>query len=107
AGCLYANWGAFVNPGVFGLAQSAQIIIWVIVGGRGTLFGPMVACVAIQWMVTALGGQQTIDTGVVLGAVLTAFVMLIPRGIAPTVMGLLARRRASAPTAPIPAEVRS
>lgn len=98
AGCLYANWGAFVNPGVFGLAQSAQIIIWVIVGGRGTLFGPMVACVAIQWMVTALGGQQTIDTGVVLGAVLTAFVMLIPRGIAPTVMGLWGRRGKAAPT---------
>ena len=36
AGCLFANWGAFVSPTIFGLAQSAQIIIWVIVGGRGT-----------------------------------------------------------------------
>ncbi len=33
AGCLFANWGSFVSPTVFGLAQSAQIIIWVIVGG--------------------------------------------------------------------------
>ena len=32
AGCLFANWGAFVSPTIFGLAQSAQIIIWVIVG---------------------------------------------------------------------------
>jgi len=91
AGCLYANWGAFVNPGVFGLAQSAQIIIWVIVGGRGTLIGPMIGCVAIQWMVTALGGQQTVDTGLVLGVVLALFVMLIPRGIAPTVAGWFSR----------------
>lgn len=95
AGCLYANWGAFVNPGVFGLAQSAQIIIWVIIGGRGTLIGPMIGCIAIQWIVTALGGQQTVDTGLVLGVVLATFVMLIPLGIAPTVIGWFTRRQAA------------
>ena len=41
AGCLFVNWGSFVSPTIFGLAQSAQIIIWVIVGGRGTLIGPI------------------------------------------------------------------
>ena len=54
AGCLFANWGAFVSPTIFGLAQSAQIIIWVIVGGRGTLIGPIVGCIGIQWLTTAL-----------------------------------------------------
>src|SRR3546814_1822171 len=29
AGALFANWGNFVSPGLFGLAQSATIIIWV------------------------------------------------------------------------------
>ncbi len=91
AGMLYANWGAFVSPGVFGLAQSAQIIIWVIVGGRGTLIGPIIACVALQAMVTELGAQQSIDTGVVLGAILILFVLLIPRGLAPTFMDLARR----------------
>jgi hypothetical protein len=47
-GCLFANWGNFVSPTIFGLAQSAQIIIWVIVGGRGTLIGPIVGCIGIQ-----------------------------------------------------------
>ncbi|MES1162414.1 MAG: branched-chain amino acid ABC transporter permease, partial [Rhizobacter sp.] len=46
AGCLFANWGAFTSPTIFGLAQSAQIIIWVIVGGLGTLVAPVVGCVA-------------------------------------------------------------
>ena len=40
AGCLFANWGAFVSPNVFSLAMTSQIIIWVIVGGLGTLLGP-------------------------------------------------------------------
>jgi ABC-type branched-subunit amino acid transport system permease subunit len=48
AGCLFANWGAFTSPTIFGLAQSAQIIIWVIVGGMGTLIGPVVGCMLIQ-----------------------------------------------------------
>lgn len=96
AGMLYANWGAFVSPGVFSLSQSAQIIIWVIVGGRGTLIGPIIACVALQAMVTQLGAQHTIDTGLVLGIILILFVLLIPRGLAPTVTdaarGLLCSR---------------
>ena len=40
------------------VAQSAQIIIWVIVGGRGTLIGPIVGCIGIQWLTTALGANQ-------------------------------------------------
>ena len=58
AGCLFANWGNFVSPTIFGLAQSAQIIIWVIVGGRGTLIGPIVGCIGIQWLTAALGANQ-------------------------------------------------
>ena len=65
AGCLFANWGNFVSPTIFGLAQSAQIIIWVIVGGRGTLIGPIVGCIGIQWLSTALGANQPQRLGLV------------------------------------------
>ena len=129
AGCLFANWGAFVSPTIFGLAQSAQIIIWVIVGGRGTLIGPVIGCIGIQWLTASLGSAQAINfaglkssigqiagTGVadavasvlrvvdlsnanlVLGAVLLAFVLLVPKGLVPSLLdlvrGVLARRRA-------------
>ncbi|MBJ7221264.1 MULTISPECIES: branched-chain amino acid ABC transporter permease [unclassified Brenneria] len=95
AGCLYVNWGAFVSPGVFSISQSAQIIIWVIVGGRGTLMGPVISCIALQWLVTRLGAQQTIDTNLVLGIILTLFVLLLPGGLLPTLMRLFKRRRSS------------
>jgi len=91
AGCLFANWGAFVSPGVFGLAQSAQIIIWVIVGGRGTLFGPILACIVIQALMARLGEQQHVDSGFVLGLILLVFVMLLPRGLLPTLSSGVAR----------------
>lgn len=84
AGCLFANWGAFTSPTIFGLAQSAQIIIWVIVGGLGTLVGPVVGCVAIQWLTMQIGTQQIFNSNLVLGAILVVFVLLVPRGIVPS-----------------------
>ncbi|SKC99085.1 amino acid/amide ABC transporter membrane protein 2, HAAT family [Burkholderia sp. YR290] len=84
SGCLFANWGAFTSPTVFGLAQSAQIIIWVIVGGLGTLVGPVIGCVAIQWLTTQIGTQQTINSNLVLGAILVVFVLMVPKGIVPS-----------------------
>ena len=98
AGCLFANWGSFVSPTIFGLAQSAQIIIWVIVGGRGTLIGPILGCVGIQWLTAALGanapsgdaGWQALlgNVPLILGAILIAFVLLVPKGLVPTIGGL-------------------
>ena len=50
AGCLFANWGNFVSPTAFSVVQSAQIIIWVMVGGAGTLLGPVIGAVGISWL---------------------------------------------------------
>ena len=111
AGCLFANWGSFTSPTIFGLAQSAQIIIWVIVGGLGTLLGPVVGCVAIQWLTTQIGTQQTFNSNLVLGAILVVFVLLVPRGVVPSLGDLIdrlrARRRpAAAPEPALTAEER-
>jgi ABC-type branched-subunit amino acid transport system permease subunit len=95
AGCLFTNWGAFTSPTIFGLAMSAQIIIWVIVGGLGTLVGPVVGCMLIQWLSTTVGTQQTFNANLVLGAILVLFVLLVPRGLVPSlgdVMDSLLRR---------------
>jgi branched-chain amino acid transport system permease protein len=86
---LFANWGAFTSPTIFGLAQSAQIIIWVIVGGLGTLIGPIVGCIAIQWLTIYIGTQQTFNSNLVLGAILVLFVLLVPKGIVPSLGSLI------------------
>jgi ABC-type branched-subunit amino acid transport system permease subunit len=89
AGCLFVNWGAFTSPTIFSLAQSAQIIIWVIVGGLGTLIGPIVGCVLIQWITSQIGTQQAFNSNLVLGGILVVFVLLVPRGIVPTLGDLI------------------
>ena len=100
AGCLFANWGAFTSPTIFGLAMSAQIIIWVIVGGLGTLVGPIVGAVVIQWLTMQIGTQQIFNSNLVLGAILVVFVLLVPRGIVPSLGDVIeaAWRRWRAPS---------
>ncbi|MEL6267686.1 MAG: branched-chain amino acid ABC transporter permease, partial [Pseudomonadota bacterium] len=72
---------------------AAQAIIWVIVGGRGTLIGPVLAAFGIYWLTGWLGTQAWLSTNVVLGLVLILFVLLLPRGVVPAVMDLAGRRR--------------
>lgn len=91
AGCLYTVWGAFISPTIFGLATSAQIIIWVTIGGLGTLVGPILGCLAIQYLVTNIGAQQALDANLVLGTILLLFVLLMPAGIVPIARKLLAK----------------
>jgi ABC-type branched-subunit amino acid transport system permease subunit len=91
AGCLFADWGAFVSPNVFSLTMTSQIIIWVIVGGLGTLVGPIIGCVIMQYLATALGTQQLANTNLIFGIIFLAFVLLVPRGIVPSLLRLGAR----------------
>jgi ABC-type branched-subunit amino acid transport system permease subunit len=84
AGCLFANWGAFVSPTVFSLAMTSQIIIWVIVGGLGTLVGPIIGCLIMQYLTTMFGTQQLANTNLIFGIIFLVFVLLVPRGLVPT-----------------------
>ena len=104
AGCLYTNWGSFISPTVFSLTMSAQVIIFVLVGGLGTLLGPMAGAVLIQYLINLAGTQSRIDSNLGLGIVLVAFVLLVPQGIVPVARDLLRRvGSARAPAVPRPA----
>lgn len=90
AGMLFAN-SLTVTPNMFSLSITAQIVIWVLIGGRGTLLGPLVGCVLIQVLTTALGTSGFINPEVILGGVLIIFVMFVPSGLAPALRSLLLR----------------
>jgi urea ABC transporter permease protein UrtC len=85
AGCLFTAWGNFVSPTAFSVVQSAQIIIWLMVGGAGTLIGPVIGAIAISWLTVEIGTQQVVNANMVLGAVLLVFVLLVPKGVVPMV----------------------
>lgn len=88
AGTLYASWAEIVTPGMFSLAQSAEIIIWCIVGGLGTLVGPVIGAVLLGYLKFALGQQTYIDNTLILGLILVLVVLFLPRGVVPSIMAL-------------------
>ena len=92
AGCLFANWAEIVTPGVFSLGQSAEVIIWTIVGGLGTLVGPIVGAIVLGFLKLLLGQQTLIDNSLVLGAILVLVVLLLPSGLLPALGRWRARR---------------
>lgn len=90
SGALYAIWGNFVAPEMFNLNQAAQVVIWVIVGGRSTLIGPVVATGVVQYLSNWLGTVSVGQVSVVLGFILLVFVLIFPRGLLPSLGDLLA-----------------
>lgn len=100
AGALLASHGKYVNPSVLHWTQSGTLLVMVILGGVGNLWGGVLGAVAllgledlianhpVAWLAAlAPNYQQHAQLGV--GVVLLAVVLFAPRGIA----GLLARRR--------------
>lgn len=91
-GILFANWNSFIDPHVFELGFGAQIIIWVVVGGLGTLIGPILGAILLGFATIELGTQQTIDPSLILGGILLVFVLAVPQGVIPAIRAAIARR---------------
>jgi branched-chain amino acid transport system permease protein len=92
AGASYAGAGGFFNPDAFTLDSAAQVVIFVMVGGRTSLIGAFVGAIAISALTTYLGGVLPAGgTPLVLGAVLIAIVLWLPGGLVPTLQGALSR----------------
>jgi len=87
-GGLFAAWGTFVNPSLFGLSQAALVVIWVMVGGRGTLGGAFLGVVLVQWMSDEANNILNGQTPLILGAVLILVVLVFPGGLAPVLQKL-------------------
>jgi branched-chain amino acid transport system permease protein len=91
AGGLYAAWGMFTNPSIFGLQQAALVAIWVLVGGRDSLLGAFVGVAIVQGLSSALGGGGGEWTPIVLGLVLIVVVLVLPAGVVPSLKRLALR----------------
>jgi len=85
AGALYVPQVGIINPGEFAPANSIEAVIWVAVGGRGTLTGAVLGAIVVNY------AKTTFTTGLlapywlfVLGGLFVAVTLLLPRGIVGT-----------------------
>jgi branched-chain amino acid transport system permease protein len=105
-GVFYAQYYFFVDPNLaFGAAISIQILLPAIVGGVGTIWGPVIGAFIVTFLAQTanafvrtppaflefLGGRTGLDV-VIYGAVLILIIMFLPRGIYGTAADFAKRR---------------
>jgi branched-chain amino acid transport system permease protein len=88
AGAFYAHYISFVGPEVFGFSFMLSMIIMVLVGGKGTLLGPLLGALLITFLEEYLREAKELRLSI-FGAAVMAVVLFMPRGL----MGFLLRRR--------------
>jgi branched-chain amino acid transport system permease protein len=89
AGFGYANFSGVVAPEIAGFVFGTTLVIYVALGGRGTLVGPLVGTVVIDVMSSYLSGDLPYVWQLIVGLVFIIVVVALPSGFAP----LLGRAR--------------
>jgi urea transport system permease protein len=94
AGALYVPQVGIINPSEFSPASSIEAVLWVAVGGRGTLTGAMLGAVVVNYGKTYFtSGPLAPYWLFMLGGLFVAITLLLPRGIVGTAQQWLASRR--------------
>ena len=106
AGALYVPQVGIINPSEFTPANSIEVVIWVAVGGRGTLVGATVGAIIVNFGKTLFTGILPEFWLFALGGLFIAVTLFLPKGIVGTYDDWKARHRASkdAAAAPQPQE---
>jgi branched-chain amino acid transport system permease protein len=95
AGYAYAAYNDVIAPDLGNFEFGTELVIWVALGGRGTLLGPAIAAVFIDFTSAYLSGTLPFIWQLIVGLVFIVVIVLMPQGLGPAIMRLipLARRR--------------
>ena len=94
AGGLYAGVFRFIGPDMAEVVHTFDIITYLLVGGIGTLMGPLVGTMAITWLTQAVQSFEEYRM-IVFGPMLVLLVIFMPKGVVGTFLTWRGRRLAS------------
>lgn len=95
AGALYVPQIGIINPSEFNPLNSIEIVIWVAIGGRGTLYGAILGAVLVNYAKTYFTGGIFAEFWLfILGALFVVSTIYLPKGVIGLV-GQLKERRAT------------
>lgn len=80
AGALFYVHEGIVSPTAVGVTASTQVLLWVALGGRGTLTGPIVGTIVLQHLSATLSGSLLNTWLLVIGVLLIVVVLVFPSG---------------------------
>lgn len=81
AGCLMAACSGVVAPDVFSPLLATEVILWVAIGGRGTIGGPVIAAVVLTLLKQTVSSYSTQWWPLILGFLFLGCVLFMPNGL--------------------------
>lgn len=81
AGALFVPQVGIITPRQFNPVESIQIVVWVALGGRGTLYGALVGAGIVNWGRTMLTSAYPNAWLFVLGGLFVLVTIFLPRGV--------------------------
>jgi urea transport system permease protein len=100
AGMLYVPQVGIITPAQIGVLPSLEVVIWVAVGGRGTLIGAIIGAVAVNYGRSVLTNYFPEAWPFILGGLFVVVVTLFPDGLVGLLRRLSARKKTPAPGLP-------
>ena len=91
AGALYVHRTGFVSPQIFGFALATNVVLWTLVGGRGTIIGPVIGTLAINFASATLADVWLQYWTLATGVIFVAAVALVPEGLVPSLLRVAGR----------------
>ncbi len=82
AGALYVPQVGIINPSEFEPINSIEVVIWVSIGGRGTLYGAAAGAILVNYLKTYFTGALPELWLYALGAIFIGVTIFLPRGLA-------------------------
>nr|WP_317932072.1 urea ABC transporter permease subunit UrtC [Halioxenophilus sp. WMMB6] len=99
AGILYVPQVGIINPGEFQPLKSIEVVVWVAVGGRGTLYGAIVGALLVNYAKTRFTAIFPDGWAFMLGALFVYVTIFLPQGLVGWVSNRLQRAKAKAEVA--------
>ena len=81
AGIMYVPQVGIINPGEFSPINSIEIVVWVAVGGRGTLYGAVVGAILVNYAKTKFTAFRPDDWLFALGTLFIVVTLFMQRGV--------------------------
>ena len=82
AGFLYANASGVVAPENTGFVFGTQLVIWTALGGRGTILGPVLGALGIDYLSANLSGDLPFLWQLIVGGLFVVMIIVLPNGLA-------------------------
>ena len=82
AGALYVPQVGIINPSEFAPIKSIEVVVWVLMGGRGTLYGAAVGAILVNYLKTFFTSALPELWLYALGAIFVGVTVFLPRGLA-------------------------